>query len=656
MYHHFVQNFPDLFILIKSLTMKNQLTIIGALAIILASTSVFAQKTQEKEIKLEEVVISATKFELKKEKVGKVITKITQEEIKNNAGKTVLELLNSVPGVEIKGTNSVFGEVKGTYIRGGRSRQVLVLVDGVPLIDPTGISLEFDLRLLSLSQIESIEVMKGASSTLYGSGAATGVINIILKKTSKNTVSRTFETSFGTNNSATTNSKNLSDANLNATVRGTSNKLNYLTSINVTEVDGLSAAKSATNQQFTTDPFYSENGFAKVGYQFSDKLNVESFFNIDNLEFSYDAGKNADSKINETTQKQVRIGVKPTYTYNNGSVVAIASLNRVKRILLTDSYEGNSVNIDAVNKYDFNENTQLISGINYQNHKNQTNSPWGNINDDVANFNTLDFYSSVVYTTDFDLTINTGGRINKHSNYGTHFVYHINPSLNIFALEDASLKLLTSYSTAFIAPSLYQLFSVYGNTDLEPETNKTFEFGFESSYKNWLDFNMVYFNRTEDNAIIFQNLAIEPWGKYGNSNATISAKGVETFVDVKATSEVDFSLGYTYTDKAADTDYIPGNKLTAQLNYKPSNDLFLSVAYKNVGERTGRYYDNVTFSTVSQQLEAYQLIDINANYKLLDNQVVLFGSISNLLDKDYEETIGYNTRGRNYKFGIRLQL
>ena len=106
-----------------------------------------------------------------------------------------------------------------------------------------------------------------------------------------------------------------------------------------------------------------------------------------------------------------------------------------------------------------------------------------------------------MYTTDFDLTINTGGRINKHSNYGTHFVYHINPSLNIFALEDASLKLLTSYSTAFIAPSLYQLFSVYGNTDLEPETNKTFEFGFESSYKNWLDFNMVYFNRTEDNAL-----------------------------------------------------------------------------------------------------------------------------------------------------------
>jgi vitamin B12 transporter len=636
--------------------MKNQLTIIGAIAIALTSTSVFAQQNKEKEIKLEEVVISATKFELEKEKVGKVITKITQEEIKNNAGKTVLELLNAIPGIEIKGTNSVFGEVKGTYIRGGRNRQVLVLIDGVPLTDPTGISLEFDLRLLSLSQIESIEVMKGASSTLYGSGAATGVINIILKKASADTISATYEVSSGTNNSANSNSAKLSDINLNATLRGTANKFNYLASINVTEVDGLSAAKSNTNQQFTSDPFYSENGFVKMGYAFSDKLNVESFFNIDNLEYSYDAGKNSDSKTNEAAQKQVRIGIKPTYNYKNGTVVATASLNRVKRFFLTNSYEGNSTNIEVVNKLDFNKSTQLISGINYQNHKNQTNSPWGNINDDLANFNTLDVFGAIVYTTNFDLTINAGGRLNKHSNYGNHFVYHINPSLNIFAFEDASLKLLTSYSTAFIAPSLYQLFSVYGNTNLEPETNKTFEFGFESSYKNWLDFNMVYFNRTENNAIVFQNLGVAPWGQYGNSNTTITAKGVESIIEIKPNSEINFSLGYTYTDKDAEADYIPKNKLTAQVEYKPLENVFVSLVYKNVGERTGRYYDLATFATVAQQLDAYQLFDINANYKLLNNRVVFFGSITNLLNKDYEETIGFNTRGRNYKFGMRLQF
>jgi len=636
--------------------MNKQLSIVVALALSMVNATAFSQKSKERVIKLDEVVISATKFNLKKEKVGKIITKITQEQIKNYAGKTVLELLNTVPGVEIKGANSVYGEVKGSYIRGGRNRQVLILIDGVPLIDPTGISLEFDLRLLSLSQIESIEVMKGASSTLYGSGAATGVINIILRKASKNNVSGTLETSLGTNNSATTNSKNLSDANLNAMVRGTSSKFNYLTSLNVKEVDGLSAAKSTTNQQFTTDPFYSENGFVKIGYEFSNKLKIESFFNIDNLEYSYDAGKNSDSKTNEVTQKQLRIGINPTFKYNKGRVVATVSMNKVKRIFLTDSYEGNSTNIDIVNKYDINNSTQIISGVNFQNHKNQTNSPWGNINDNVANFNALDIYGAIIYTTDFNLTINAGGRVNKHSNYGSHFVYHINPSLNIFALEEVSLKLLTSYSTAFIAPSLYQLFSVYGNTGLEPEINKTFEVGFESMYKNWLEFNFIYFNRVEDNAIVFKGLSVAPWGIYDNSNSEIKVNGIEAVVDVKLFKEVGFNFGYTYTDKDTEADYIPKNKLTAQLNYKPFNDLFLSLSYKNVSERIGKYYDASTFATVEQQLKAYQLLDINANYKLLDNKVVFFGSITNLFDENYEETIGYNTRGRNFKLGIRLEL
>ena len=636
--------------------MNKKLFVTSVFAFIMASTSTFGQQTEEKSIRLDEVIISATKFKLKREKVGKVITKISQEEIKSNAGKTVLELLNSVPGVEIKGSNSVFGEVKGTYVRGGRNRQVLVLVDGVPLIDPTGISLEFDLRLLSLSQIESIEVMKGASSTLYGSGAATGVVNIILKKASKNAFSGTFETSYGTNNSATSSTKNLPDTNLNAAVRGTIHAFNYLASINVTEVDGLSAAKSISNQPFTTDPFYSENGFAKLGYQFSDQLNIDSFFNIDELAYSYDGGKNTDSDTNEVIQKQIRVGLKPTYNYTNGSIIASVTLNKVERVFLTESYEGSSFNIDAVHNYRIDNTTQFITGINYQEHKNQTNSPWGNINNDLANFNALDLYGSFVYTTDFNLTINAGGRLNRHSNYGSHFVYHINPSLNIDALEDVSLKLLSSYSSAFIAPSLYQLFSVYGNTDLEPETNKTFEIGFESSYQNWLQLNLVYFDRVESNTLIYRNLSISPWGQYENSNTTINAKGIETFMSIDPISEINFTIGYTYTDKNSDADYIPADKLTAQLNYEPTNAFFLSVAYKNVGARTGRFYDAVTFATLSQQLESYQIVDFTTNYKVLNNQVVFFGAITNVLNADYEETIGYNTRGRNYKFGIRLEL
>ncbi|MFT5762066.1 MAG: vitamin B12 transporter, partial [Polaribacter sp.] len=135
-----------------------------------------------------------------------------------------------------------------------------------------------------------------------------------------------------------------------------------------------------------------------------------------------------------------------------------------------------------------------------------------------------------------------------------------------------------------------------------------------------------------------------------------NAKGVESIVELKPNSEVSFAVGYTYTDKDAKADYIPKNKITAQVDYKPSENVFVSLAYKSIGERTGRYYDAATFTTVEKQLATYQLLDINANYKLLNDKVVFFGSLTNLLNEDYEETIGYTTRGRNYKFGIRLQF
>jgi len=148
---------------------------------------------QEKVEELEEIVITATKFPLKKEQIGKVIYKITQKDIENNSGKTVIDLLNTIPGIEIKGTNTNASEPRSTYVRGGRNRQVLVLIDGVPVSDPSLINQEYDLRLLSLSQIQNIEVLKGASSTIYGSGAATGVINITLKKPTKDKISGSYE-------------------------------------------------------------------------------------------------------------------------------------------------------------------------------------------------------------------------------------------------------------------------------------------------------------------------------------------------------------------------------------------------------------------------------------------------------------------------------
>ena len=308
--------------------MKKQCVCIGAIALCLSNLQLFSQekKSKEKIEDLEEIVLSATKFELKKENTGKVIYKITQKDIQTNAGKSVIELLNNVPGVEIRGVNSNPGEPRNTYIRGGRSRQVLILIDGVRLSDPTGIEQSYDLRLLSLNQIESIEVLKGASSTLYGTGAGTGVINITLKKASKNDISGSYEFSMGTNTTSENRNSALNDKNQNVAISGTLEKLQYNAYFNLTGTDGFSSAKSNTDIPFEENSYVSKNGFLKLGYKVNKQFRLDAFLNYDEFDYSFDAGAFNDSDINQGNQEQIRIGIRPQLKYKKGELFLNASI------------------------------------------------------------------------------------------------------------------------------------------------------------------------------------------------------------------------------------------------------------------------------------------------------------------------------------------
>ena len=649
--------------------MNKQLLIVSVLACSFVSTSLFAQKNiaQKKNVELlNEVVVTATKFNLKKENTGKVIHVITQKQLQQNAGKTVIEILNTIAGIDVKGVNSNTSEPRSINIRGGRSRQVLVLIDGVPVTDQSAINQDFDLRLLAVSQIETIEILKGASSTLYGSGAATAVINVILKKAAKDRISGSFETSFGTNNSAKRSNSSLADKNQNINLNGTLGNFNFLASFSITGVDGMSSAKSTTNTVFENDSFYSKNALLKLGYKINDKVNITSFLNYDTFEYDFDAGAFLDSDLNMGDQEQFRVGVRPNYTYNKGELYMLASANIVRRNLnqfnsfsnTLDGYEfvGRSVNLDLVNKYEFSAvNIQLITGLNYQNHSNNSITPFATIEKDVANFNTIDPYASVVYISNYGLSANIGGRLNMHNVYGNQFVYDGNLAYALLNSKETSVKLLTSYSTAFIAPSLYQLYDGYsGNIDLNPETNQTFEVGFDATFKEEIQFDAVYFNRKEVDAIIYNNTTYS----YGNSSSDVS--GLELNVRVAATSFLSINSSYTYIDSnnlEDFNDYIPANKFVTGIDITPFENAFLNFTYRNVGERT--IFDRYgSFGTAGDDvvLEEYQVLDFMANYAVLEDTVTFFVAATNLLNEDYDDIFGYETRGRNYKVGIRLQF
>ena len=647
--------------------MKKQLLIVSVLVCNLVNTNLFAQKKLQKERveTLKEIVVTATKFTLKKENTGKVIHKITQKELQQNAGKSVIEILNTIAGIDVRGVNTNPTEPRSINIRGGRSRQVLVLIDGVPVTDQSAINQEFDLRLLAVNQIESIEILKGASSTLYGSGAATAVINIVLKKASKNNISGSFETSLGTNNTANTSKSTLSDRNQNININGSVGKFNFLASFSLTGVNGMSSAVSKTNAIFEDDAFYSKNTLLKLGYHIHKNLKIETFLNFDDFKYDFDASFFLDNPVNNGDNQQFRFGVKPTFTYKNGQLYLLASVNTVDRnfdqfnafagTLDFYNFKGRSVHLDLVNKYEFSKSLQLIAGINYQEHSNNTTTPFAIINKKVANFNTLDPYTSVVFITDFGASFNAGLRYNMHHVYGNQLVYDGNIAYTVLKSENTNIKLLTSYSTAFIAPSLYQLFDGFaGNIDLKPETNETFEAGFDMNYQDWLQLNAVYFKREENDAIIFDTTTF----KYANGST--NANGLEVSTKVVPTAFLSVNASYTFINKDEFEDfddYIPANKLVVGLDVTPFKNAFLNFSYRNVGKRT--FFDRYgSFGNADEDviLKKYQVLDVMANYKILHGTVTFFTAFTNLLNEDYNDVLGYSTRGRNYKVGIRLQF
>ena len=620
--------------------------------------------TQEQNLSktIQEIVISDTKFVQNKEKSGKIIEKITAKDLENKKGQSLANVLSQVAGVEVNGNQSGTGKNLAYYIRGGRSRQVLIVIDGVPVTDASGIGFQYDLRLLPVEQIESIEIMKGAASTLYGSGAATGLINITLKKASKKEIEGTAYMNLGTQNVPNQRKTSAQDFNQGFFVNGTKGSVSYFTSLNSTENKGIS---EASGTDFETDYFSRVNAQQKIGIQFNSKFSLQAFTNYDRLKSSFDGGNFSDEKANISLSEQFRVGLTPKYKYANGELNFVTGFTNLERHYDTYSswtssvnhsyYKSRSINVDIFNKYNFSKTFFLILGTQFQFMDMQETSVYEYISNSEANFNLIDPYATAVYYSNFGLNINAGARLNKHNVYGNHTTFNFNPS---YGFNKIPLRLISSYSTAYITPSLYQLFSPYGNLKLKPEENTTIEVGFETILLNKkITINTVGFYREEENSYDFFTDLTTYESQYINNPNVVIAKGMETTLVIKPNSYLSINGNYTFTQVAeAQSKLIPKHKVNFSIDVDLSKKIHWNAQYQYVAARNDAFFDNNTFETIKTTLGSYQLFNTNFSIDVLPNRFSIFAAVTNILDKDFYENIGYSVRGRNFKLGLNFKF
>lgn len=638
--------------------MNKKIVRISAL-FVLISACAFAQKkgvVLSGANELDEVVISDSKFALPKEKSGKVIVKITAEDLKKRPGQSVASVLNTVAGVEVNGSNSNAGKNLGYYVRGGRNRQTLILIDGVPVTDASNINLEYDLRLIPVEQVESIEIMKGAASTLYGSGAATGVINITLKKAEKKAIAGNVYMSMGTQTDAKEKDYSVQDFNQGFSFNGKTEKVNYFASLNSTETTGISEARPASDSDtFEDDSFSRVNGLVKLGFTPTKKLSFDFFANYDRLKNNFDTDSFVDDANNYSKSEQYRVGFSPKYKYDKGELIVNTAASLMNRGSFTygslTEYKSRNVNVDAFNKYQIVSDLFIVTGAQFQFFDMSINGLYSQLSDELAKFNLIDPYVTAVYNSDFGFNINTGARLNIHSRYGNNFVYNINPS---FSFSEIPLKIITSYSTAYITPSLYQLYDLtYGNLKLNPEKNSTLEAGFELELLDKkININSVAFYRQQSNTIGFTSGYINVEGKN-------NARGVESMFSYQLSDKLRLNGNYTFTqfeEALTFSQRIPKHKVNASVDYQPTARTFFNVSYQYVDQRADAYYDSVTYAAIPVTLNAYQLLNATARYELIKNRMTVFAAATNILNKDFYEVIGYTTRGRNFKLGLNINF
>ena len=205
---------------------------------------------------------------------------------------------------------------------------------------------------------------------------------------------------------------------------------------------------------------------------------------------------------------------------------------------------------------------------------------------------------------------------------------------------------------------MYQLYGPFGNTTLTPEENATAEAGFETKlFNEKLTVNAVGFYRQEQNTFGFFFDAVTFDSFYINNEGKNNAKGVETNVNLEVNKSINFAANYTFTEVEQQFNrFIPKNKVNANANFKITEKLGTSLIYQYVSDRSDAFYDEANFVTETVNLKAYQLFNANIRYQVIPNRLSLFGAIDNIFNEEFQEVIGYNTRGRNFRIGMNFQF
>lgn len=605
----------------------------------------------------DDITVLGSAFTDEAQDTNRAITVITAEEIAQIQSPDITQILERAPGVTTT-RNGGLGGFTAVRVRGSTSDQLLVLVDGVRVNDPSAPGAGFDFGNIVSENISKVEILRGANSIIWGSNAIGGVIAVETGGADSNQIG-----SFSAQAGA------FGTVNLSGSITpDIANGLSLSVSGGYFDNDGFSSFADGTED----DGFRQSYVNGRVSYYISDDISLfaqgryaDSRTDIDG--FPAPAFTFADTdEFQETRQFSASAGAE--YSSISFDLRALYSISDIDRDNFNPAFgdavsffaEGRNERLELRGEARPTDSLSLFFGLENEETSFAT-GPFG-----VSDGSGIDSVYGLLRFANDVVNISGGVRVDDHEQFGTKVTFGADASIT---LTD-NLRIVGAYQEGFRAPSLFQLLSDFGNSQLDPETSKGFELGLQ--YKDRYSLlpisgSVTLFTRDTDNQIDFISCFgvtdsicdNRPFGTFDNILKT-RAQGVEAEVMLKPSDNFTARIAYSYIDtqnrSAGSANF--GNVLARQ----PDNVLTLSADWTpqiggkqvNLGSDVRLVSDSFDNPANSVRLDGFAVLRVRGSFDISDN-IQLFGRIENLFDTQYQTVANFGTPGMSAFGGLRLR-
>lgn len=602
---------------------------------------------------LDTVVVTATRLPTPESQVASSITVIDASDIAAMQSQTLPDVLKAVPGLNVVQIGGPGGQTS-VFMRGTNSNHVKVLVDGIDVSDPSSAVGAFDFGQFLTQDIQKVEVLRGPQSGLYGSDAIGGVINVITKAGSG-------PAQFAGGIEA----GSFDTFNQNAGISGSAQQFHYVAAIQhlhagetpVTPLDAL-----LPGERRIDDYYDNLTASTKLGYDVSDTVDLglvarytdTHLRNTGDNEFNFpDTFPDSAQSTSNTTQYYTRATAhNVAFDGLLDHTLGVAYSNIKSTGFSPDNgpseNAGNRLKFDWQGNIRLSSDEHLVLGAEHQRDAiSQPISASTTINSGYAEL------QSAFGESFFD-TISA--RYDDNDRFGSKVTYRVAP---VFRIKDSGTKLKASVGTGFKAPTLSEMFQsfppfFFANPNLRPETSLGYDVGFEQAlFAETVHFGATYFRNNIKN-LISSNADFTSDANVGRARTD----GVESFVSYQPIRAYTARLDYTYTeafDQVANTALLrrPKHKASLRNSWQATEQLSFDATILYVGSWVDGNRDFTNLLPLNAP--SFTTVNLAANYDLSD-KLSVYGRINNLLDRKYEDPIGFLQPSLGAFAGVKVKF